>query len=408
MRFNKYLPFVLVYFFLNAAGLPFGLTYMALLSPLFYLWILLVRKKEVLLPFLTVMFLWFLMHFINGVDTRTYLISFGNIVAVYIFGQTVYTFLKKGQDIEKLFRIILVINFFLCLISIPAYFSSFKDYLWIKQFLTEGIDNFYRLKLFTYEASYYATLFIPVFFFFFMQLVLSQNTLKAVLLIPMLLLPYLLSFSLGVISGILLAIGVTYLIYFERLTRKKRVLISLAGSGAILLFVLIVALTAFPDNPLFVRIENIFSGNDSSGRGRTSEAFVLAGKMLEKKSHLWGIGLGQIKILGAPIIQNFYLYPLDYQVFAIPNATAETLALFGWIGLIFRLTIQFFLFFYTKVWRNYYRLLLFIFVFIYQFTGSFITNIAEYVIWILAFTEVFPQFQVHSNLKITQSDTRSF
>ncbi|HZH38694.1 MAG TPA: hypothetical protein VEX17_01380, partial [Bacillales bacterium] len=116
--------------------MPFGLTYMALLSPLFYLWILLVRKKEVLLPFLTVMFLWVLMHFIIGVDTRTYLISFGNIVAVYIFGQTVYTFLKKGQDIEKLFRIILVINFFLCLISIPAYFSSFKDYFWIKQFLT--------------------------------------------------------------------------------------------------------------------------------------------------------------------------------------------------------------------------------------------------------------------------------
>jgi hypothetical protein len=46
------------------------------------------------------------------------------------------------------------------------------------------------------------------------------------------------------------------------------------------------------------------------------------------------------------------------------------------------------------VWTNYYRLLLFLFVFIYQFTGSFITNVAEYVIWILAFTNTFHQFDV--------------
>ncbi|MGZ5135232.1 MAG: hypothetical protein ACXWCG_08785, partial [Flavitalea sp.] len=42
-------------------------------------------------------------------------------------------------------------------------------------------------------------------------------------------------------------------------------------------------------------------------------------------------------------------------------------------------------FFKTKVWSNYYRLSLFLFIFIYQFTGSYLTNIAEYVIWILAF-----------------------
>ncbi len=52
------------------------------------------------------------------------------------------------------------------------------------------------------------------------------------------------------------------------------------------------------------------------------------------------------------------------------------------------------LFVYTKVWRNYYRLLLFVFVFIYQFTGSFITNIAEYVIWIMVFTTVFKEYDV--------------
>jgi hypothetical protein len=79
---------------------------------------------------------------------------------------------------------------------------------------------------------------------------------------------------------------------------------------------------------------------------------------------------------------------------AIPNVTAETLTIFGFAGLLIRFAIEIGLFFYTKVWKNYYRLLLFLFMFVYQFGGSFITNVAEYVIWILAFTNVFKQFDV--------------
>jgi hypothetical protein len=44
------------------------------------------------------------------------------------------------------------------------------------------------------------------------------------------------------------------------------------------------------------------------------------------------------------------------------------------------------------VYNNYYRFALFVFVFIFQFTGSFITNIAELAIWILAFTNTFEEF----------------
>ncbi len=80
--------------------------------------------------------------------------------------------------------------------------------------------------------------------------------------------------------------------------------------------------------------------------------------------------------------------------------SAETLAVFGWVGFFLRFVVEIFLFFYTKVWTNYYRLLLFFFMFIYQFTGSFITNVAEYVIWILAFTNVFNQFDVKANKAI--------
>jgi hypothetical protein len=81
-------------------------------------------------------------------------------------------------------------------------------------------------------------------------------------------------------------------------------------------------------------------------------------------------------------------------VITIPNAVAETWTLFGIAGLMLRFIAEISLFFSRKVWCNYYRLILFVFIFIYQFTGSFVTNLAEYVIWILAFTEVFPQFDV--------------
>ncbi len=76
---------------------------------------------------------------------------------------------------------------------------------------------------------------------------------------------------------------------------------------------------------------------------------------------------------------------------------AETLAIFGILGAIGRLALELYLFFRTKVYANYYQLALFLFVFIYQFTRSFITNIVEYVIWILAFSNVFKQFDVRQN-----------
>ncbi len=394
MKLNKYFPFVFIYFFINSLALPYGLTYMAILSPLFYYWVFTTRKTEILLPFFICLIPFFIFHMIFKVDTKAYFISVINYAAVYIFCQAFYTFLKKCDDPEKIFKKILIINFLFCLIAIPVYFTSFDHLIWIQHTLSEGIDNIKRLKLFTYEASYYATLFTPLFFFYLLQLVLHQNNINSFLLLPMLILPYILSFSIGVIGSIFLAVIITFLLYFRSLTKKKRALnlivlmISISAALVIILFLF------FPQNNLFLRIENIISGIDTSGKGRTSDAYFLASQILEQKSMIWGVGPGQIKILGADIIRNYYLYDLDYNKIAIPNAVAETLAIFGWVGFSLRFLVEFFFFFYTKVWTNYYRLLLFIFIFLYQFTGSFITNIAEYVIWILAFTNVFPDFDI--------------
>ena len=78
---------------------------------------------------------------------------------------------------------------------------------------------------------------------------------------------------------------------------------------------------------------------------------------------------------------------------AIPNSIGDTLAVFGVLGVLLKLALEIYFFFKTQVYSNFYRLALFLFIFIYQFTGSFISNIAEYVIWLMAFyPTLFPEF----------------
>ncbi len=330
----------------------------------------------------------------EGVELKTYFFSVLNFTAVYIFCQAFYTFLKNCKNIEGIFRKLVIINFILCIIAIPLYFTDYYYILWIKQYLTEGVDEFLRLKLFTYEASYYATLFTPLFFFYFLKVNLGQNKKSSFFILALIVLPYLLSFSLGVISAVMLSIIITYVLVFRYISRKRRFWwlgIVVSCSAVLLLMALFIF---FPDNALFLRIGNIFSGNDLSGKGRTSDAFLLGNKILHLRNTFFGIGPGQIKVIGANIIRDYYNYPLDYNVIAIPNSTAETLVIFGVFGIILRFSAELFFFIYTRVWTNYYRLLLFTFIFLYQFTGSFISNLAEYVIWILAFTRGFPQFDI--------------
>jgi hypothetical protein len=319
-----------------------------------------------------------------------------NLALVYIFCQAVYTFLKQCNDPGKIFKFILIVNFILCVVAIPLYFTSYSNLFWFDQKVTTGVESLQRLRLLTYEPSYYALLFTPFFLYFLLQYFFHRNTIRPILLFPMLLLPYMLSFSLGVIGCLLISVLLTWVIYFYKLIRIKRFLNSIIYAGTGLTGGLLILFVFFRNNIAFSRLGNIINGNDTSGQGRTFEAFILAKKLLNQGSQYWGIGFGQLKIVGQDIIRGYYLYYWEYVV-AIPNAAAETLVIFGWIGFFLRIVAELFLFFHTRVWTNYYRLLLFLFIFIYQFTGSFLTNGAEYVIWILAFTNVFKEFDVRSS-----------
>ena len=392
MRINKYFPVAFIYFFINSLGLPFGLTYTALLSPILYIWVIATRRQEVLWPFLLVVTPIMLIHLTIGVDTKSYFISLLNMTLVYIFCQAVYTFFIRCQHSEEIFNVLLIINFICCLVAILLFFTPYDHILWMKQFLTTGVHDFRRLSMLTYEPSYYALLFTPLFFYFLLQLVFSRNIINSWLLLGMILLPLMLSFSLGVISAIIMAIAIIFIVGFKTFIRNKRVMKLLGFALLIGVTALFISLVFFPDNIIFVRIANVISGKDPSGKGRTFEAFWLADQLLAKKSYWWGIGPGQIKILGFDLIRDYYGYGYNTTRVAIPNAAAETLAIFGWVGFMVRILAECFFFIYTRVWRNYFRLLLFIFIFIYQFTGSFITNVAEYVIWIMAFAPVFKEF----------------
>jgi hypothetical protein len=397
MRMNKFFPVAFVYFFINSLGLPFGLTWTTLLAPLLYIWVVTVRRQEVLWPFLLALLPLAIIHWSLGVDTKSYWVSELNMALVYVFCQAVYTFLLKCDKPEPVLKQLLVINFICCLVAIPLFFTPYDHILWAKQFLTTGVYDFRRLSLLTYEPSYYALLFTPLFFYFLLQLLFYRNAINGWLMMVMLLLPLVLSFSLGVISAIIAAVAVTCIVHWKTFTRNKRFMNGLGLTGIVVITALVIGFIFFPDNILFVRIANVVTGKDPSGKGRTFEAFWLADQLLAKKSYWWGIGPGQIKVLGFDLIRDYYGYGFDTDRVAIPNAAAETLAVFGWVGFSIRMLAAVLLFVYTKVWRNHYRLLLFVFIFIYQFTGSFITNVAEYVIWIMAFTNVFREYDTSAN-----------
>jgi hypothetical protein len=382
-------------------ALPFGVTYTALLAPFFYIWVLLTRKKEVVFPFIIILAPFIAVHVLYvDVVRKVYFYSLLNVIFVYIFCQAVYTFLHACLDVEKIFRKLLIINFILCLASIVLYFTPWNDIVWIQQELTAGVKDFRRLKLFTYEASYYATLFVPLFCFYFLQYLFRWNKIKGWLLLFMIFLPLVLSFSFGVIAALLFSGLVTFIFHSRPLLRKRRVFNGLFFLGGFSVLLTGVVYFFFRNSFFVLRLVNIFSGRDSSGKGRTSDAFFLANKLLEKKDEYWGVGFGQIKIIGEDVIRHYYMYGENF-VATIPNAVAETYTILGWTGVSLRMMLEIFFFFQTRVWANYYRLWLFLFIFVFQFAGSFITNVAEYVIWILAFTNVFAQFDVKTGKVIT-------
>jgi len=393
IRINKYLPVVLLYFFFNGFLLPLGLLYTTLLTPLFILWLFRFPSFRYLYLFFIVFIPFLIIHSLNGITTWSYVKSSLLLFSVFVFSTAVYQFLDNCRSLRELYRDILLFNgcmVVLALLVIPIH--PLRDIFWYANEITPGVHTL-RLRLLTYEPSYYATLMVPIALYYYLKMIILwlPNPSTAFLLVTV---PFLMAFSFGGILGLALALLITLLVGYPYFFSRNISLYLLSG-GTLLVTLLALALLLFPDNVIVIRFNNIFSGHDTSFRGRTYDAFFLGWHIAGTRSHLFGCGPGQVRELGLPIFRLYYTLPnaTPDQV-AIPNVVGDTLAAFGVIGVAIRAILIVTFFFRTRVWRNYYRLSLFLFIFIYQFTGSFLTNIAEYVIWIMAFHPgVFAEFE---------------
>lgn len=392
IKINKYLPIAILYFFLNGFLLPNGLLYTTLLTPLFLVWLFKFQVFKYLKFFFLFTLPFLIIHLVNGVDIGYYARSYILLFSVFVFVLSFYQFLKICQSLRIIYRDIVLINFVLTLFALIALFiPALHEALWLKANISGGIEGVSRLRLFTYEPSYYSTLLVPVLVFYFLRSLIEKRP-SLWLMVIAITFSIILSFSFGVISALFFSLSVLLLINVRRFFSKPTTAIYVLSFVIILLIAAAALLILFPDNILVRRFHNVLQGRDSSFRGRTYDAFYLGWKITEMKSVLFGSGLGQTKVLGLDLWRNYYAYNFSINQIAIPNVIGDTLAVFGLVGVAIRLGLEVFFFFRTKVYTNYYRLALFSFIFVYQFTGSFLYNIAEYVIWILAFVNVFEEF----------------
>lgn len=391
---NKYLPIAVIYFFLNGFLLPHGLLYTTLFTPIFIIWLSQYRGFGKIFYFFPFFIPFLAVHLANGVNERSYLISSLLIYSVYIFCLTFHRFLKECKSLRSIFKYILIINTVFVLIALAALrIPSITNQFWQIGSISSDIESIKRLKLLTYEASYYSTLLTPLALYYFLKLIILRLP-NPWLIIIFLSVPIILSLSFGVILAIFLSLLLTLTAGFKTFFPNKNLPLYIIISTAVLVILIVGFIQLFPENILVQRLNNVLAGRDTSFRGRTTDSFYLGWELAKLKNIWFGVGPGQVKELGLDLFREFYNYPAFLREnVRIPNSLGDTLATFGIIGIIMRLGAQVVLFFTTRVWSNYYRLSLFLFIFFYQFSGSFLTNIAEYSIWILAFHKgLFPEF----------------
>jgi hypothetical protein len=394
-----------VYFFFNSFMLPEGLLYTTFLTPFFYVYLIGAGYKNVVGYFMAVLIPLFIAHYLVGIDLFFYIKSSVLYLTIYLFVFAFAVSLRNGLPLEKLYGKLLLINFALFIVALVFYFTPWSDLFWYDKKLTQEIAQVNRLKMLTYEPSYYSTLLVPIVLYYALGVMTKRYKPKQIFGIIVLVgIPLLFSFSLGVLSSLTFALIVTVLFFFKKFMKHRTsfYMFSFLTASVLVLFLLLTVF--YPDNLLYLRIEDLFEGKDTSGRGRTIEAWDLSFQMIELKNYWIGCGLGQIKVVGEEVVRVFYKYQLDdIPIIRIPAAVGETISTFGIIGLLVRLILEFYLFFKTKVYTNFYRFSLFSYMFLYQFTGSFLTNIAEYVIWVIAFTPGFFDFNFQKQKPASKS-----
>ncbi|HLH08227.1 MAG TPA: hypothetical protein VKW78_13390 [Terriglobales bacterium] len=385
LTLHKYLPFAALYLLFNSVGLPMGLLYTTALAPLLYFWVIHAGSKRVLKPFLLLSFPFLVAQVSHGIASPLlYLRSYVLIGLVYVNAYAFYVALKNIKTLSRLFEQVTMLNFFLTVIAMLLRYTPGRELFWTDEINLNTGQHFSRLTLLVYEPSYLAMLLTPLLIFFLYRLILGPSLRRFGYFI-MVAVPFVLSESYGGFAIVSAAVFLSLLAYFRELIKRRSVLIS----GVLLCVIVVLVLGT--DNPISKRTAEIIAGKDSSTLSRTVFSYYLSFRIAALRSLWWGVGFGQSKVLGESIVAT---ETIGFQTAVIPNAIAGTFAELGLIGVLLRLAIEIYLFFRTKVRSNCYRMAMFVAAFLFQFTGSYVTNIAEYVIWILAFTPTFPEMNI--------------
>jgi len=390
--FEKYLPIAVLYFFLNSVGLPTGLFYTTLLSPLLFLWLFRCRERWITLKFVMCLTPFVIAHAIKGIESpyyyaRSSILLWTVCITVYAFGLA----LLKCKTLERLFEQLIILNFCAVVIALVLLFTPYRGTVWDNTDI-DDLSDVLRLRLLNSEPSVYALLMMPLLVFVVLRLLQNpgkRNLLYAVLIV----IPFLLCQSFGGVTIGLAGIGIAVLVRFRHLLKQRRALLILAAMVAL------VAGLVYVPNPISNRLFLVAAGQDSSTDSRTVSSFIVAYSVAEPKSLLWGAGLGQAKLADVTDLG------LAFTIGVIPNAVAGGFAELGTIGMLIKFALEFYLFFRTRVYANSFRLAMFVVVFITQLTGSYLMNVQEYLMWFLAFGPFFPEmdFKRGARLKISHA-----
>jgi hypothetical protein len=362
---HKYLPLAILYFFLNSAGLPTGLFFTTLLSPFFYLWLYCEGRRWSTTWFLLCLCPFAIAHFFLGIDSiYFYLRSTALLWTAFITVYALFWALLHEPDLERLFDELIVANFAATLVAIPLIVTPLRPLLWDNVGGAAAAGHDYRLKLLVSEPSVYSSLMVPLVIFAALR-VMREPKRRNFNYLLMIALPFLLCQSFEGITGVSIGMGAAILVSFRHLLRRKKSLILLLALAMFWTLILLVP------NPISDRLLQVITGQDSSAHSRTIFSFIVAYTVAASKSLWWGAGLGQSKAIDVSSLG------LGFDVGIIPNAVAGTFAELGIIGVIVRFAMEAGLFFKTRVYRNPFRLAIFIAVFGFQLSGSYLDNVRK-------------------------------
>jgi hypothetical protein len=388
LMIHRLLPAAAFYFFFNCAGLPLGLFYTSIFSPLLFLWLYFQGRRWLTTKFLLLLSPFILAHMVDGVTSvphylRSLLLMWTVYIAVYAFCWA----LINCKNVERLFEQLIQLNFCVAILALAIRPTPLWPLLWQDNANAyEGAPPGLRMNLpSTTEPWAYGQLMLPLLIFAACRL-LRDSRLRNVAFMIMIVVPLLLCQSFGGISLGLAGILVLIMTNLRRLLRRPQSWIVI-----MLLAFVTTALILIP-NPISDRISRVISGGDDSTNLRVVIGYLGAYTSAASKSLWWGVGLGQAKFvdysdLGGGIIDR------------LPNAVADTLGQFGVIGLVVRFVVEFCLFFKTKVYKSSFRLAMFIVAFISQLTGSYVDDVQSYLLWLCAFYPLFPNSELSEKPK---------